>query len=66
MHPQPSRQPLHPGQPARLSDPARQAEAVLTQRRQAVGLLLLAAAILALVLVRMPPHVLFPAGWWRF
>ncbi len=41
-------------------------EAQLTRRRQAMGLLLLAGAILVLVLLRAPAHVLFPAGWWRF
>ena len=40
--------------------------AALARRRQALGLLLLAAAILALVLLRAPAHILFPPGWWRF
>ncbi len=41
-------------------------EAALTRRRQALGLLLLAFLILAIVLYRAPAHWLFPAGWWRF
>ena len=41
-------------------------EAALTRRRQAVGLLLIAGAILAVAVLRAPAHVLFPAGWWRF
>ena len=45
---------------------ARQAEAALTRRRQALGLVLLAALILLAVLLRAPAHVLFPPGWWRF
>ena len=36
------------------------------RRRQALGLVLIAAAILLLVLLRAPEHVLFPPGWWRF
>lgn len=40
--------------------------AVLARRRQALGLLLIAGAILLAVLVRAPEHVLFPVGWWRF
>jgi hypothetical protein len=45
---------------------ARTAEAALTRRRQAVGLLLLAALILLVAILRAPAHVLFPSGWWRF
>ncbi len=41
-------------------------EAHLTRRRQAVGLLLIAAILLALILFRAPAHMLFPPGWWRF
>ena len=40
--------------------------AALTRRRQAIGLLLLALAILIVVLLRAPAHFLFPTGWWRF
>jgi len=43
-----------------------EAEATLTRRRQAIGLLLIAGAILAAAVLRAPAHVLFPAGWWRF
>ncbi len=50
-----------------LSEPRlNEAEITLTRRRQAVGLLLIAAAILAAAVLRAPAHVLFPAGWWRF
>ena len=44
----------------------RTGHAEMTRRRQALGLVLIAAAILVLVLLRMPAHVLFPPGWWRF
>ena len=60
MPPQPT------GRESGNHDAARRQEAALTRRRQAVGLLLLAGAILAAVLVRAPQHVLFPTGWWRF
>ena len=43
-----------------------EAEATLTRRRQAVGLLLIAGAILLAAVLRAPAHVLFPPGWWRF
>jgi uncharacterized membrane protein YidH (DUF202 family) len=36
------------------------------RRRQAIGLLLIAAGILAYVLTRANWHDLFPPGWWRF
>jgi hypothetical protein len=36
------------------------------RKRQAVGLLLIAAAILAVALLRANLHTLFPQGWWRF
>ncbi len=39
---------------------------LLTRRRQAVGLVLIAAAILLLAVLRAPAHALFPPGWWRF
>ena len=45
---------------------ARAEEEALARRRQVWGLLLIAAFILALVLLRAPAHVLFPPGWWRF
>ncbi len=35
------------------------------RRTQVFGLLLIAAAILAVALYRADPHVLFPPGWWR-
>lgn len=36
------------------------------RRRQAYGLLLIAAAILIVALLRANPHQIFPHGWWRF
>ena len=45
---------------------ARAEEEALARRRQVWGLVLIAAVILALVLLRAPAHVLFPPGWWRF
>jgi len=35
-------------------------------RRQISGLLIIAAIILLIALLRADRHVLFPAGWWRF
>ncbi len=52
--------------PASLRIPVRAAEASLTRRRQALGLLLLAGLILLVAVLRAPAHTLFPAGWWRF
>lgn len=46
--------------------PLNEARITLTRRRQAIGLLLIAAAILAVAVLRAPAHVLFPPGWWRF
>lgn len=45
---------------------ARAQEEALARRRQVWGLLLIAALILGVVLLRAPLHVLFPPGWWRF
>jgi hypothetical protein len=36
------------------------------RKRQISGLLLIAAAILVIALLRADPHNLFPRGWWRF
>ncbi len=36
------------------------------RRRQLIGILLIAAAILAITLVRADWHDLFPPGWWRW
>jgi hypothetical protein len=38
----------------------------LFRRNQAIGLLLLAAAVLAWGMLRAPQGWLFPPGWWRF
>jgi hypothetical protein len=35
------------------------------RRSQVYGLLLIAAVILAVALLRAEPHSLFPPGWWR-
>ena len=35
-------------------------------RRQISGLLIIAAIILLIALLRADRHVLFPPGWWRF
>jgi t-SNARE complex subunit (syntaxin) len=35
------------------------------RRTQVYGLLLIAAAILAVTLFRAEPHLLFVPGWWR-
>lgn len=35
------------------------------RKRQVYGLLLIAAAILAVALVRANLHDVFPRGWWR-
>ena len=36
------------------------------RKRQGAGLLLIAAAILAVALLRADLHNVFPQGWWRF
>jgi len=36
------------------------------RRRQISGLLIIAAIILLIALLRADRHVLFPPGWWRF
>jgi hypothetical protein len=35
-------------------------------RRQIAGLLIIAAVILVIALLRADRHVLFPPGWWRW
>jgi hypothetical protein len=35
-------------------------------RRQIAGLILIAAVILIVALLRADPHSLFPAGWWHW
>jgi hypothetical protein len=35
------------------------------RRQQVVGLLLIAAAIVAIALMRADWHAVFPADWWR-
>jgi hypothetical protein len=46
------------------SGPAQDARTVL-RRRQAIGILLIAAAILALALLRADWRAVFPPRWWR-
>lgn len=36
------------------------------RKKQVYGLLLIAAVILAIALVRADMHDVFPRGWWRF
>jgi hypothetical protein len=36
------------------------------RKRQVSGLLLIAAVILVVALLRANPHDVFPRGWWRF
>jgi hypothetical protein len=36
------------------------------RRQQIIGILLIAAAILAFTLLRADWHNLFPRGWWRW
>lgn len=36
------------------------------RKLQVYGLLLIAAAILVVALLRANPHNVFPRGWWRF
>ena len=43
----------------------REAQRLLFRRNQALGLLLLAAAVLAYRLLRTPAGWIFPHGWWR-
>jgi hypothetical protein len=43
-----------------------EAAQALARRRQTLGLVLIAALILAAALLRAPAHLLFPPGWWRF
>lgn len=39
---------------------------VRVRRQQAAGLLILAALILALTLLRADWRAIFPMGWWRW
>lgn len=43
----------------------REAQRLLFRRNQAVGLLLLAAAVLVYRLLHTPAGWIFPQGWWR-
>jgi hypothetical protein len=36
------------------------------RRQQVAGILILAALILALTLLRADGHAIFPTGWWRW
>jgi ferric-dicitrate binding protein FerR (iron transport regulator) len=44
---------------------AREEQARLTRRNQALGLVLIAAAILLWWLFHTNPKWIFPPGWWR-
>jgi hypothetical protein len=35
------------------------------RRRQVFGLLLIAAVVLTIALLRAPAHTVFPQGWWH-
>ncbi|WP_256366815.1 hypothetical protein [Acidobacterium sp. S8] len=35
------------------------------RKRQIVGLLLIAAVLLGIALLRAPAHTIFPQGWWH-
>jgi hypothetical protein len=35
------------------------------RKRQIVGLLLIAAVLLGIALLRAPAHTIFPHGWWH-
>jgi hypothetical protein len=43
----------------------REAQRRAFQRNQSIGLLLLAAAVLAYRILHTPSGWLFPPGWWR-
>ncbi len=48
------------------AEEARRAEQVrIYKRNQAIGLVLVAAAILVFCLFRTNPKWIFPPGWWR-
>ncbi|HEY1807459.1 MAG TPA: hypothetical protein VGG42_02800 [Acidobacteriaceae bacterium] len=40
--------------------------AARVRRQQAAGILIIAALILALTLLRADWHAIFPPGWWRW
>jgi hypothetical protein len=35
------------------------------RKRQIFGLLIIAAAVLAIAFLRAPAHTIFPRGWWH-
>jgi len=35
------------------------------RKRQIFGLLIIAAAVLVIALLRAPAHTIFPHGWWH-
>ncbi|HVW77937.1 MAG TPA: hypothetical protein VHB45_10005 [Alloacidobacterium sp.] len=35
------------------------------RRRQVIGLLLIAAVLLLIAVLRAPAHTIFPRGWWH-
>lgn len=53
-------------QAAREAEERRAQQQRLFHRNQMLGLLLLAAAVLAWGMLRAPHGWLFPPGWWRF
>ena len=56
---------IKPFQQVEAEREKRERQTALFRRRQAVGLLLLAAAVLLFWLLRGNRGWLFPPGWWR-
>jgi hypothetical protein len=44
---------------------AQASNAKVFRRRQIIGLLLIAAVIFFIALLRAPAHTVFPHGWWH-
>ena len=41
-------------------------DALAYRRAQVLGLLMVAALLLSVILLRADTRILFPPGWWRF
>lgn len=57
---------LKSSQAERDAEARRRAQRRLFERNQMLGLLLVAAAVIAWGMLRAPKGWLFPPGWWRF